>query len=119
MKTTDAADRHDLEQIPTGGPRSCPGMRQKVNLIMDGEETELDRTLIEAIRDPLNPSWSAMRSTTGLKQPEVRKLAGKSETGNLYLRAFHEGGQVNIEISDDGGGIDPQRIRAAGRWNAI
>jgi two-component system chemotaxis sensor kinase CheA len=82
---------------------------KQVNLSMDGEETELDRTLIEAIRDPLT---HLVRNAVdhGIETPEVRRLAGKSETGDLFLRAFHEGGLVNIEIADDGGGIDPERI---------
>jgi two-component system chemotaxis sensor kinase CheA len=92
---------------------------KQVNLIMDGEGTELDRTLIEAIRDPLT---HLVRNAVdhGVETPEVRKQAGKSEAGNLYLRAFHEGGQVNIGISDDGGGIDPQKlVRRAVERNLI
>ena len=82
---------------------------KKVNLKMEGQETELDRTLIEAIKDPLT---HLVRNAVdhGIETPEARRRAGKSETGTLFLRAFHEGGQVNIEISDDGGGIDPQRV---------
>jgi two-component system chemotaxis sensor kinase CheA len=84
---------------------------KKVNLELDGTETELDRTIIEAIKDPLT---HAVRNAVdhGLESPERRKAAGKSETGTLMLRAFHEGGQVNIEVSDDGGGLDIERIRA-------
>jgi two-component system chemotaxis sensor kinase CheA len=87
------------------------GCGKQVNLNMDGEETELDRTLIEAIRDPLT---HLVRNAVdhGIETPEARRLAGKSETGNLFLRAYHEGGQVIIEIADDGGGIDPDRIAA-------
>jgi two-component system chemotaxis sensor kinase CheA len=87
------------------------GCGKQVNLKMDGEETELDRTLIEAIRDPLT---HLVRNAVdhGIETPEARRLAGKSETGNLFLRAYHEGGQVIIEIADDGGGIDPERIAA-------
>ena len=82
---------------------------KSVRLSMEGEETELDRTLIEAIRDPLT---HLVRNAVdhGIETPEARRQAGKSETGNLFLRAFHEGGQVNINIADDGGGIDPRRI---------
>jgi two-component system chemotaxis sensor kinase CheA len=84
---------------------------KKVDLQLDGTETELDRTIIEAIKDPLT---HAVRNAVdhGLESPERRKAAGKSETGTLTLRAFHEGGQVNIEVSDDGGGLDIERIRA-------
>lgn len=82
---------------------------KKVSLIMEGQETELDRTLIEAIRDPLT---HLVRNAVdhGIESPQQRREAGKDETGTLLLRAFHEGGQVNIGISDDGGGIDPERI---------
>jgi two-component system chemotaxis sensor kinase CheA len=83
---------------------------KKVNLELDGTETELDRTIIEAIKDPLT---HAVRNAIdhGVESPERRRAAGKSETGTLLLRAYHEGGQVNIEVSDDGGGLDTERIR--------
>lgn len=84
---------------------------KKVRVEMEGKETELDRTIIEAIKDPLT---HVVRNAIdhGIEPPEVRLAAGKPEEGLLALRAYHEGGQVNIEISDDGGGIDPERIRA-------
>jgi two-component system chemotaxis sensor kinase CheA len=84
---------------------------KKVNLELDGTETELDRTIIEAIKDPLT---HAVRNAVdhGVESPEKRKASGKSDTGTLLLRAYHEGGQVNIEVSDDGGGIDVERVRA-------
>ena len=84
---------------------------KRVDLELDGTETELDRTIIEAIKDPLT---HAVRNAVdhGVESPEKRKAAGKSESGTLLLRAFHEGGQVNIEVSDDGGGLDVERIRA-------
>src|SRR5258708_9191882 len=75
-----------------------------------GHETELDRTILEAIKDPLP---HAVRNSVdhGIETPEVRLAAGKPAEGCLTLRAFHGGGQDNIEISDDGAGIDPDRIR--------
>ena len=84
---------------------------KKVHLELDGADTELDRTIIEAIKDPLT---HLVRNAVdhGVESPERRLAAGKSETGTLLLRAFHEGGQVNIEISDDGGGLNVDRIRA-------
>jgi two-component system chemotaxis sensor kinase CheA len=84
--------------------------RKKVSLETEGSETELDKTLIEAIRDPLT---HLVRNAIdhGIEPPERRRAAGKSEQGCVRLRAYHEGGQVNIEISDDGGGIDPERIK--------
>src|SRR5262249_2578512 len=84
--------------------------RKKVRLETEGSETELDRTLIEAIRDPLT---HLVRNAIdhGIEPPERRLAAGKPEEGCLRLRAYHEGGQVNVEVSDDGSGIDPERIK--------
>ncbi|HLM80502.1 MAG TPA: chemotaxis protein CheW [Terriglobales bacterium] len=83
---------------------------KQVRVEMEGEETELDKTLIEAIKDPLT---HLVRNSVdhGIEHPEVRQAAGKDPEGRLFLRAFHEGGQVNIEISDDGAGLDQDRIR--------
>lgn len=81
-----------------------------VRLEMEGQDTELDRTIIEAIKDPLT---HLVRNAIdhGIEPAEVRKQAGKNPTGTLKLRAFHEGGQVNIEVSDDGAGLNVDRIR--------
>lgn len=82
-----------------------------VRIEMQGKETELDKTIIEAIKDPLT---HLVRNTVdhGIEKPEVRKANGKPVEGCLLLRAYHEGGQVNIEISDDGGGLNLDRIKA-------
>jgi len=81
-----------------------------IQLVMDGAETELDRTIIEAIKDPL---MHLVRNSCdhGIEAPEVRLRAGKPAQGTLTLRAYHEGGQVNIEIVDDGAGIDIARVK--------
>ena len=83
---------------------------KEVRLVMEGQDTELDRTIIEAIKDPLT---HLVRNSMdhGIEGPEARHCAGKDPTGILKLRAFHEGGQVNIEISDDGAGLNVDRIR--------
>ena len=83
---------------------------KKVQIKMEGAETELDKTILEAIRDPLT---HIVRNSVdhGIETPEVRVAKGKPAEGTLELRAFHEGGQVNIEISDDGGGINLERVR--------
>ena len=83
---------------------------KEVRLVMEGQDTELDRTIIEAIKDPLT---HLVRNSMdhGIEAPETRKRAGKDPTGVLTMRAFHEGGQVNIEISDDGAGLNVDRIR--------
>jgi two-component system chemotaxis sensor kinase CheA len=77
---------------------------------MDGADTELDRTIIEAIKDPL---VHLIRNSCdhGIERPEIRAEAGKPPQGILTLRAYHEGGQVNIEIGDDGAGIDVARVK--------
>ncbi len=86
------------------------GCGKQVRVEMEGKETELDKTLIEAIKDPLT---HLVRNTVdhGIERPEVRQAAGKNPEGRLSLRAFHEGGQVNIEIADDGAGLSQERIR--------
>jgi two-component system chemotaxis sensor kinase CheA len=83
---------------------------KEVEIEMQGKETELDKTIIEAIKDPLT---HLVRNSVdhGIELPEVRSKTGKPAAGRLMLRAFHEGGQVNIEISDDGAGLNPERIR--------
>jgi two-component system chemotaxis sensor kinase CheA len=84
---------------------------KKVTLELDGTETELDRSIIEAIKDPLT---HAVRNAVdhGIEPQERRRLTGKPLCGRVLLRAYHEGGQVNIEISDDGGGLATEKIRA-------
>jgi two-component system chemotaxis sensor kinase CheA len=81
-----------------------------VEIEMEGKETELDKTIIEAIKDPLT---HLVRNSVdhGIELPEERVKKGKNPTGRLILRAFHEGGQVNIEIRDDGAGLNQERIR--------
>lgn len=83
---------------------------KKVRLEMEGKETELDKTLIEAIKDPLT---HMVRNSVdhGIEMPDVRVANGKDPEGILSLKAYHEGGQVNIEINDDGGGIHPEKIK--------
>ncbi len=95
-------------------PRVVRDMAQalgkQIHLEMDGAETELDRTIIEAIKDPL---VHLVRNSCdhGIEPPDARTSLGKPTAGKLLLRAYHEGGQVNIEISDDGAGIDVATVR--------
>ena len=83
---------------------------KQVRIEMEGKETELDKTIIEAIKDPLT---HIVRNSVdhGIETPPKRVAAGKSAEGRLSLRAYHEGGQVIIEISDDGAGLDPEKLR--------
>ena len=83
---------------------------KQIELEMDGADTELDKSIIEAIKDPLT---HIVRNSCdhGIEAPAVRASKGKPAQGRLTLRAYHEGGQVNIEISDDGGGIDAGKVK--------
>lgn len=83
---------------------------KQVRVEMEGKETELDKTVIEAIKDPLT---HVIRNSIdhGIESPEARLAAGKSAEGCLSLRAFHEGGQVIIQISDDGAGVSLDRVK--------
>lgn len=83
---------------------------KQVQVEMVGTETELDRSIIEAIKDPLT---HIVRNCIdhGIEYPAVRTECGKPADGRLLLRAAHESGKVNIEISDDGAGIDPETIK--------
>ena len=86
------------------------GCGKQVQIEMDGKETELDKSLLEAIKDPLT---HIVRNSVdhGIETPEQRVARGKRAEGHLKLRACHEGGQVVIEISDDGAGIDTARVK--------
>jgi two-component system chemotaxis sensor kinase CheA len=83
---------------------------RRVNLQMEGQETELDKSLLEAIKDPLT---HAVRNALdhGIEPPEVRQAAGKDPEGLLTLRAVQEGSHVIVEVSDDGAGIDVGKVR--------
>ncbi|MEE4363287.1 MAG: chemotaxis protein CheW [Desulfotignum sp.] len=83
---------------------------KKIDLIIEGEEVELDKTIIESIGDPLT---HLVRNAVdhGIEKPGVRIAAGKQETGTLRITAYHEGGQVMIAIEDDGAGINIDRVK--------
>ncbi len=83
---------------------------KEVRIEMEGKDTELDKTIVESIKDPLT---HVVRNAIdhGIESSTERRAAGKPAEGCLRLRAFHEGGQVNIEISDDGRGLNLPRIR--------
>ena len=83
---------------------------KEIRLVVEGEETELDRTVIEEIGDPL---MHMVRNAAdhGIESPAARLAADKSSAGTITLQAFHQGGFVVIRIADDGRGLDPERIR--------
>lgn len=93
-------------------------LNKKVNLVTVGEGTELDKGVIEKITDPLT---HIVRNAVdhGIESPEARIAAGKPETGNLTLKAAHQGGHIIIEVSDDGGGLKREKIIASARKNGI
>ena len=84
---------------------------KRIELHMHGEYTELDRQVLELMRDPFT---HMVRNSAdhGLERPEERRAAGKPETGRIQLNAYHEGSQILIEVSDDGRGLALDRIRA-------
>src|SRR5579859_7804912 len=85
-------------------------LNRKVRLVMEGQETELDKSLLEAIKDPLT---HAVRNSLdhGIEPPDVRAAAGKDPEGTLKLRAYQESSHVIIEVSDDGAGIGVEKVR--------
>ena len=102
-----------IDQIWSKLPRVVRDLSQvcgkQVNLAMEGKETELDRSLLEAVKDPLT---HLVRNAIdhGVETPEERIASGKDPQGTLTLRAYHEGGHVTVEVADDGAGIDVERV---------
>ncbi len=104
-----------IESVVNKFPRMIRDLSRKLNkkmeLYMSGEETELDRTVVDQIGDPLQ---HLLRNSAdhGLESAEVRRERGKPEVGTIKLNAFQEGNNVIIEVSDDGNGIDTERVKA-------
>ncbi len=91
---------------------------KKIELDMRGAQTELDRQVLELIRDPLT-HMVRNSGDHGLETPEQRRAAGKPETGRVLLNAYHEGGHIIIEVGDDGRGLPVERIRAKALANGL
>ncbi|HEU4852794.1 MAG TPA: chemotaxis protein CheA [Telluria sp.] len=91
---------------------------KKVDFITNGAATELDKGLIERIVDPLT---HLVRNSIdhGIEMPEARRAAGKTDTGRLFLSAGHQGGNIVIEVADDGGGLNRERILAKAAENGL
>ncbi len=102
-----------IESVVNKYPRMIRDLSRKLDkkmeLFMSGEDTELDRTVVDQIGDPLQ---HLLRNSAdhGLESAEVRRERGKPETGSIYLNAFQEGNNVIIEVSDDGNGIDTRGV---------
>ncbi len=86
-------------------------LNKKIDLEMIGQDTELDRQVLELIKDPLT-HMVRNSGDHGIEEPEDRKAAGKLETGTITLKAFHEGGHIIIQIIDDGKGLSNEKIKA-------
>ncbi|MCH5257403.1 MAG: chemotaxis protein CheA [Lachnospiraceae bacterium] len=103
-----------IESIVTKFPRMIRDLQKKLNkkmeLYMSGEETELDRTVVDEIGDPL---MHLLRNSAdhGLESAEVRKERGKPEVGSIFLDAYQDGNNVVIEVRDDGNGIDTEAVK--------
>lgn len=85
-------------------------LNKKVDLVIEGEDTELDKSVVEDLLDPI---MHCVRNSVdhGVEAPDVRQKAGKPETGTVLLKAANEGNQIVIEIADDGAGIDADKVR--------
>jgi len=111
-----------IEQVFNRFPRMIRGLARdldkKINLEILGADTELDRTVIDEIGDPL---VHLIRNSVdhGIELPDVRREAGKPEEGNIILRAFHSGNHIFIEIEDDGAGINVEKVRSKAIENGI
>ena len=103
-----------IESVVSKFPRMIRDISKQLNkpmeLYMSGEETELDRTVVDEIGDPL---MHMLRNSAdhGLEMPEERIARGKPETGSIFLDAYQDGNNVVIEVRDDGNGIDVERVR--------
>jgi two-component system chemotaxis sensor kinase CheA len=89
-----------------------------VDLKVNGEQTELDKTVLEKIGDPL---VHLVRNSVdhGIEMPDVRTAAGKSATGTVFLDAYHKGGNITVEVGDDGGGLHKDKILAKARSRGL
>ena len=101
---------HVFSKFPRMVRDLAHGLDKRVRIELEGQETELDKSLLEAIKDPLT---HAVRNAVdhGIEAPEVRIAAGKNPEGLLRLRAAQEGSHVIVEVIDDGGGLRSERIR--------
>ncbi|SDT75807.1 chemotaxis protein CheA [Actinoplanes derwentensis] len=109
MKTRMQPIEHIWSKLPRVVRDLSNSLGKQVQLVMQGKDTELDRSLLEAVKDPLT---HLVRNAVdhGIEDPERRTAAGKGTEGTLTLRAYHEGGHVAVEVADDGAGLDVDRI---------
>src|SRR5262249_45529257 len=91
---------------------------KQIELEMHGADTELDRQVLDLIKDPLT-HMVRNSAAQGLEGPEERRAAGKPEKGTIRLSAYHEGGHIIIEIADDGRGLNTEKIKAKAIANGL
>ena len=118
MKTRMQPIDHIWSKLPRVVRDLSTSLGKQVQLVMQGKETELDRSLLEAVKDPLT---HLVRNAVdhGIQDPETRIAAGKSAEGTLTLRAYHEGGHVAVDVADDGAGLNIDRIAQKAIENGI
>jgi two-component system chemotaxis sensor kinase CheA len=111
MKTRMQPIGHAWQKLPRIVRDLATELGKEIELEMHGADTELDRQVLDLIKDPLT---HMVRNSAdhGLETGEERRVAGKPEKGTIRLSAYHEGGYIIIEISDDGRGLNPEKIKA-------
>ncbi|HET9517871.1 MAG TPA: chemotaxis protein CheA [Actinoplanes sp.] len=118
MKTRMQPIDHIFSKLPRVVRDLSNGLGKQIQVVMQGKETELDRSLLEAVKDPLT---HLVRNAVdhGIELPDARTAAGKNPEGTLTLRAYHEGGHVTVEVADDGAGLNVERIAQKAVENGI
>ncbi len=98
-----------FRRLPRVARDTAKAMGREVNVIIEGGNTDLDKSILDALAEPM---MHLLRNAVdhGIEPPEQRKLAGKPEEGTILLKAYHQGNQVVIEIGDDGNGIDLGKV---------
>ena len=112
MKTRMQPIEHVWSKMPRVVRDLATSLGREISLEMIGKDTELDRSLLEAVKDPLT---HLVRNAVdhGIESPAERVAAGKPAKGTLTLRAYHAGGQVMVEVRDDGRGVDAEKVAAS------
>ncbi len=111
MKTRMQPVEHLWAKVPRLVRDLSSQFGKPINVTLEGGGTELDRSVLEAVKDPLT---HLVRNAAdhGIESPEIRRATGKPATGTVALRAYHEGGQVILEMTDDGCGVNPVAVGA-------
>ena len=118
MKTRMQPIGNAWQKLPRIVRDLCNELGKDIDLVMKGEETELDRQVLELIKDPLT---HMVRNSAdhGVETPSERAASGKTEKGHIWLSAYHEGGHIIIQIKDDGKGLNTNRIKEKAIQNGL